>query len=415
MLEHFRLHFAQAVTLFALYSFLGWVIEVIYRSVPRRRFINAGFLFGPFTPIYGLGAAIVIAISLLSGGLSVPLQILIFAAVTTLLELIIGYAVEKIFGFKLWDYTNNAFNYKGIICPTYTVLWTVLALIFLYFIHPFFYSLIERIKSSDLIYGSMLIIIYFAIDMTYSIVALTNLKKKLLLFFQQYIELPNIEVNNMLRQFKRLFSAFPDLNIYLERNLRNEFKVKITEMLAVMNGRINKMKLNAADDSEFLEILGEISSNSEYQRLKDFYHHSSSIYEHIINVAYTTFRISKYLKLDYRSATRGALLHDFFCYDWRNHDLPDLAADKFHGIEHPKIALANSEKHFTLNSIEKDIILKHMWPLTIQPPKYKESYVVTFADKLVSSKEYSTKFKLLAFSKISKIKNLAKKRKKRKA
>jgi uncharacterized membrane protein/HD superfamily phosphodiesterase len=410
MLDNFRLHFTQAVTLFALYSFLGWLIEVIYRSVPRRRFVNAGFLYGPFTPIYGAGAAIVIAISLLSGSLSFPLQILIFAAVTTVLEFIIGFAVEKIFGFKLWDYSNNTFNYKGIICPTYTFLWTVLALVFLYIIHPFFYSIIEKIKSSDLIYGSILIIIYFTVDLTYSIITLTNLKKKLSLFLQQYIELPNIEINTMLRQFKRLFSAFPDLNIYLERNLRKELKDKITEMLAVMNGRINKMKLNAADDSEFLEIVGEISSNSEYQRLKDFYHHSSSIYEHIINVAFTTFKISKYLKLDYRSATRGALLHDFFCYDWRNHDLPDLAADKYHGVEHPKIALANSE---TLNRIEKDIIIKHMWPLTIQPPKYKESYVVTFADKLVSSKEYSTKFKMLAFSKISRIKNIANKRKKR--
>jgi uncharacterized membrane protein/HD superfamily phosphohydrolase YqeK len=411
MLEHFRLHFAQAVTLFALYSFLGWIIEVIYRSVPRRRFVNAGFLYGPFTPIYGSGAAIVIAISLMAGSLSIPLQILIFAAVTTVIEYIIGYSVEKIFGFKLWDYSANAYNYKGIICPTYTLLWTILAIIFLYFIHPFFYSLIERIKSSDLIYGSIVIILYFAIDLTYSVVTLSDMKKKLSLFFQQYIDLPNIEINTMLSQFRRLFSAFPDLNIFLERNLRNELREKITEMLAVMNGRINKMKLNAADDSEFLEILGEISSNSEYQRLKDFYHHSSTIYEHIINVAYTSFRISKYFKLDYRSATRGALLHDFFCYDWRNHDVPDLAADKFHGIEHPKIALANSEKYYTLNNIEKDIIIKHMWPLTINPPKFKESYVVTFADKLVSSREYSTKFKMLAFSKISQIKNITKKRK----
>jgi uncharacterized protein len=241
------------------------------------------------------------------------------------------------------------------------------------------------------------------------------MRKKLTVFFHQYIDLPNIEINRILKPFSRFFSAFPDLNLYLERNLGNELKVKLNEMIAVMNGRLNKMKLKFTDDSEFVKILEEISTNSEYQCLKNFYHHNSSIYEHIINVAYTSFKISKYLKLDYRSATRGALLHDFFCYDWRNHDLPDLAADKFHGIEHPKIALANSEKHFKLNDIERDIILKHMWPLTVIPPKYRESYIVSFADKFVSSREYSTKFKMLAYSKISRIKNISEKKKKKKA
>jgi uncharacterized protein len=98
------------------------------------------------------------------------------------------------------------------------------------------------------------------------------------------------------------------------------------------------------------------------------------------------------LKLDYQSAARGALLHDFFLYDWRNHDVPDLPAGKFHGIEHPKIALANAKKHFVLNDIEKDIVRKHMWPLTLVPPKYKESFIVSFADKYLASKEFVTKF-----------------------
>jgi uncharacterized protein len=84
--------------------------------------------------------------------------------------------------------------------------------------------------------------------------------------------------------------------------------------------------------------------------------------------------------LDHRSATRGAILHDFFLYDWRDHDEPDLHRKKFHGVEHPLIALANAKKHFSVNEIEEDIIKKHMWPLTIVPPKYKESFIVSFID-----------------------------------
>ena len=86
------------------------------------------------------------------------------------------------------------------------------------------------------------------------------------------------------------------------------------------------------------------------------------------------------------------MLHDFFLYDWRNHDIPDLAKEKFHGLEHPKIALENARKNFELNEVEKDIIVKHMWPLTLAIPKYKESYVVTFVDKYVSSKEFINNF-----------------------
>jgi uncharacterized protein len=137
----------------------------------------------------------------------------------------------------------------------------------------------------------------------------------------------------------------------------------------------------------------DILRHEEFLKLKNFFHHNSSIFEHAINVAYYSYRICKFLKLDHRSAARGALLHDFFLYDWRNHDVPDLPKEKYHGIEHPRIALENAEKHFKLNEVEKDIIVKHMWPLTIAPPRYKESFIVTFADKYLSSKEFFEDFR----------------------
>ncbi|OHD65434.1 MAG: hypothetical protein A2176_06110 [Spirochaetes bacterium RBG_13_51_14] len=146
-------------------------------------------------------------------------------------------------------------------------------------------------------------------------------------------------------------------------------------------------------EKEFYYAINDIYQHEEFMKLGNYYHHNSSIYDHVKDVSYFAYRICKRLKLDYRSAARGALLHDFFLYNWRDHDAPDLPKENNHGIEHPKIALANAEKYFSLNEIEKDIIKKHMWPLTLVPPKYKESFIVTFADKYLSSKEFIEEFK----------------------
>jgi uncharacterized protein len=104
---------------------------------------------------------------------------------------------------------------------------------------------------------------------------------------------------------------------------------------------------------------------------------------HCKNVSLRSFKVCKLLNLDYKSAARGALLHDFFLYDWH---IPGSHVG-LHGFRHSKISLKNAEKHFVLNNKEKDIISSHMWPLTLRPPKYKESFVVTLVDKFCSSKE----------------------------
>ena len=99
-----------------------------------------------------------------------------------------------------------------------------------------------------------------------------------------------------------------------------------------------------------------------------------------MQVAYYTYIACKKMRLDYVSATRAAMVHDLFLYDWRkkyrNVDLPGL-----HAFVHPKIALKNASKLFDLNDIEKDVISKHMWPVTFGFPKYMESYIVTIMDK----------------------------------
>ena len=88
---------------------------------------------------------------------------------------------------------------------------------------------------------------------------------------------------------------------------------------------------------------------------------------------------------DYVACARAGLLHDLFLYDWHQHAM--LTGEHFHGFTHPKTALLNAQEHFELSPLEADIILKHMWPLTIIPPKSVEGFIVSFADKYCSIAE----------------------------
>ncbi|MBR2787104.1 MAG: HDIG domain-containing protein [Clostridia bacterium] len=107
-------------------------------------------------------------------------------------------------------------------------------------------------------------------------------------------------------------------------------------------------------------------------------HYNTSCFEHCTNVARISYNICKKLKLDYRAVARAAMLHDLFLYDWR---VRQEGRKGLHAFKHPKVALENASKLFRLSKKEQDIILKHMWPLTIKLPRYPESYVVTLVDK----------------------------------
>lgn len=141
------------------------------------------------------------------------------------------------------------------------------------------------------------------------------------------------------------------------------------------------------DIQEFNDIIKDIIENSSVIALKEHVQHmETSRYDHCYNVAYYTYLICKKLGLDYISGARGAMLHDFYFYDWRNKGVE--GQKKFHAYRHPRIALNNAKENFELNDIEKDIILKHMWPLTARIPRFSESYIVTLADKYCATKEF---------------------------
>jgi len=122
--------------------------------------------------------------------------------------------------------------------------------------------------------------------------------------------------------------------------------------------------------------------NSPGMRLeKRFIQHGNvTCYDHSLSVTYMSIWIATKLKIkvDMRSLIRGALLHDYFLYDWH---IPDKS-HRLHGFHHANTALKNAKRDFTINEIEENIILTHMFPLNLRIPKYRESVIVNLADKI---------------------------------
>ena len=145
---------------------------------------------------------------------------------------------------------------------------------------------------------------------------------------------------------------------------------------------IGKIKELDETDYEFYYAISDILSNKVVMSSDAILHHSkTSCYRHMFNVSYYSYKMCKFLNLDYVSAARGAMLHDLYLYTWHKERGLIMELLKKHPWIHPKMALQNATKNFDLNDIEKDIIIKNMWPVTIRFPKYAESFIVGIADK----------------------------------
>ena len=144
------------------------------------------------------------------------------------------------------------------------------------------------------------------------------------------------------------------------------------------------LKSDSSNYDEYKKCISDLAQNEIVRSMENFIQHSNiTCMEHSVYVSYISYLMCRRLKLDYCSAARGGLLHDLFLYDWHT----TKTNDGLHGFTHPYTALENANKHFDLNDLEKDIIVKHMWPLTVKFPKYKETFIVAFVDKYCASME----------------------------
>ena len=176
----------------------------------------------------------------------------------------------------------------------------------------------------------------------------------------------------------------------LSSNLSNDDRSRISKWMEAEVNRPDKefgiiVRTNAADASKE-EILKELDEQGRMKYTQRYMQHSDiSVYKHCISVAYTSVELVERFSLNVnrKELIRGALLHDYFLYDWHEKN----AGHRFHGFIHAGRALQNAKNDFELTRREENIISRHMFPLNIVPPMCKEAWLVCLADKICASKE----------------------------
>lgn len=208
-------NFYYLFSYFIIYSFLGWCLEVLYHLYSSRKFVNRGFLHGPICPIYGSCGALMAWF--LTPVVNNPFYLFLGGFIlASIIEYVTGYLLEKLFGARWWDYTDEKFNIKGYVCLRFSIFWGVISIFVMRVIHPRIEALVYSIPPvlSESLYTFILIL--FVVDFTLTI---NNL----------------IEFNNILKELN---------------NIADEFRENLIEMKNGLFDNINDMRDNIGERKE---------------------------------------------------------------------------------------------------------------------------------------------------------------------
>lgn len=210
---------AQYVILFMLYSFIGWLMEVFVVLIPNKKFVNRGFLIGPYCPIYGYGCLLIII--LLKNTLDDPLALFLKAIVIcSLLEYFTSLFMEKLFNARWWDYSNKKFNINGRICLETMLPFGILACIVMYVLNPFFVSKISLLPSKALIIIAGILLVIYVVDNVISFKIISNVSKTVKKVAKDSTEEITNKVRSILKQRnilnRRIANAFPRFQAHLK-------------------------------------------------------------------------------------------------------------------------------------------------------------------------------------------------------
>ncbi len=240
------MQFDQYFLYFLLYSMIGYLSEVIYCSIPLRRLVNRGFLHGPYLPIYGFGALLVVIPLMFVD--AHPILVFLFAVLlTSSLEYVTSFLLEKIFHTKLWDYSNNFANINGRICLLNSTLFGLMGLGATYFLHPAMVRAVSSIPDRAMHPLSVVLLLVVVIDSTSSVYRMASFQSQLTEFRTRVRELEGrIELLAKQRTTPSLVS------------LRGRLDTEIEEL----KGRLAKRS------RWILDAFPSITANNEEQRLQ---------------------------------------------------------------------------------------------------------------------------------------------------
>ena len=209
-------NFSLLFLMFIFFSFCGWLIETTGMSIINQKYTHRGFLIGPYCPVYGVGALCIIFF--LKKYLNDPVVLFFMAIIiTSFVEYITSFLMEKLFNARWWDYSDRKFNINGRICLINSLGFGILGLFLLYVIEPIVYNSLTLISPLILILISNILLIIFIIDIIISFYTIYKIKSN-----SNYIRKDNTEeiakkVKNTLQHnihlTKRIFSAFPKVKL----------------------------------------------------------------------------------------------------------------------------------------------------------------------------------------------------------
>lgn len=205
--------------LFLMYAILGWIVEVINAYIQKKKFVNRGFLIGPYCPIYGVGMLAIISLLQEYTGNYIVLFILSMT-ICMVLEYLTSYFMELIFKARWWDYSNKKFNINGRICLETAIPFGLGGMLIMYVINPIFVGFLNRLSDNTLLILGISLMTIFVIDLIVSffvVIKFRNMSDKV---YKDDTELMKKRVAKYLSKYSilinRLINSFPTMRVKVE-------------------------------------------------------------------------------------------------------------------------------------------------------------------------------------------------------
>jgi len=239
---------------FIIYSIAGWIIESIYRSFCEKKIVNSGFMNGPYCPIYGVGAIIMI-LFLQNLKFNITILFIVSFVVLTMWEYIVGVLLEKIFHTKYWDYSDQRININGRICLKNSIYWGILGVIFTILIHPMIEEMTLGIQTKNLIYLDITVVIIMLSDFIISSIKVKAISGKL-----QELKILGDKI------FEKIKEETHNKKNILDENLE-ELQLKYSKLQIVLYKELTKMK-NAFPSMQWESVNKFLSQKIDIKELK---------------------------------------------------------------------------------------------------------------------------------------------------
>lgn len=257
---NFKIYFL----LFIIYAFLGWVIEEINEVVTTKKFVNRGFLIGPYCPIYGFGG-LIITFLLTKYNNDLLILFVLSVVIFSCLEYFTSYLLEKLFDARWWDYTNRKYNLNGRICLETMIPFGLLGIFVIHYSNPFILKILTSLSSEAMSATCYTLFAIFFIDIIVSTIMLNSVKSDIEKVDKDNTEEITKKVKEILSEnwfTRRLVKAFPNF-IYIgkvikenairiitkeqqeEEKIRIDTEAKIKKMKIDYEYRVSKLREKA--------------------------------------------------------------------------------------------------------------------------------------------------------------------------